>query len=305
MVTLYLDKVSVQDALDSIVSANDLTYEQAPGSDIFIVKEPVPALVETITRVFRLDYAPVCLVEQESGSEEESEESSAGKESKGAAQGDIVSLVRQMLTKEVTESEQGQTTTQYIGSIALDARTNSIIVTDTPAKLKIIEEIIAKLDVPMPQVMIEVEVIETSLNTLEELGLEWGDSGEIFAINLASADLIFPFQHIYKDSLIGWPANSTAGDTRVVEGYKGVYPGKLDSAGLKVALDLLVTEKKVKILARPKILTLNNVTAEININSNAAIQVKREWIQRGTGEWSEEITPVSYTHLTLPTKRIV
>ena len=290
-VTLYLDNVSVQDTLDSIINANGLTYEQAPGSDIFIVKEPALVLVETITRVFRLDYAPVYPVEQGSESEEESEEYYSVEESEGAAEGDIVSLVRQLLTKEVTGSETGETTTQYLGSVAIDARTNSIIVTDTPAKLKIIEETIAKLDVPVPQVMIEVEVIETSLNTLEELGLEWGDSGEIFAINLASADLIFPFQHIYKDSLIGWPANSAAGDSMVVEGYKGVYPGKLDNAGLRVALDLLVTEKKVKILARPKILALNNVTAEININSNDAIQITREWIQRGTGEWSEEITP--------------
>ncbi len=274
-VTLYLDKVLVQDALNSIVAINNLTYDQAPGSDIFIVKEPIPVTVEMVTRVFRLNYAPVCILEEEeegggvastTGTEEE--------ETEGVPEGDIVILIRQMLTFEVSETEMGLRMTRYLGSLAIDTRTNSIIVTDTPDKLKIIEEIIAKLDVPVPQVMIEVEVIETSLQTLEDLGFEWGTSGEIFSLTPAASDLIFPFHHISKNNWLGWPGSAGAVSTKVVKDYEGIYPGTLGTDSLRLTLDLLVTEKKVKILARPKILTLNNVTAEINVNSNAALEVK-------------------------------
>ena len=296
MVTLYLDKVSVQDALDGIVTINNLTYEQAPGSDIFIVRKPTPAAVEITTRIFRLNYAPVSIPEDE---EEEGEEvvsyipTGEEEETGGATEGDIVVLVRQMLTVEVTENEMGVVTTEYLGSIAIDTRTNSLIVTDTPDKLKIIERIIAQLDVPVPQVMIEVEVIETSLSTLENLGFEWGTSGRMFSITPAASDLIFPFHHISKNNWLGWPGSAGAVDTKVVDDYKGIYPGTLGTDSLRLTLDLLVTEQKVKILARPKILTLNNVTARIDVNSNDALEVKTvfETTQFDTKEIPEVLRP--------------
>ena len=37
-VTLYLDHVTVQDALNNIISANSLEYLRVPGSDIFLVR---------------------------------------------------------------------------------------------------------------------------------------------------------------------------------------------------------------------------------------------------------------------------
>jgi len=290
-VTLYLDKVSVQDALDGIVEINNLTYEQAPGSDIFIVKKPTPTTMEMATRVFRLNYAPVCVLEEEEEEEEVIEYSSTGEEeTEEAAEGDIVILIRQMLTTEVTENEMGVITTRCLGSIAIDARTNSLVITDTPDKLKIIEGIIAKLDVPVPQVMIEVEVIETRLETLEDLGFEWGTDGEIFSLTPAASDLIFPFHHISKNNWLGWPGSAGAVATKVVEEYKGIYPGTLGTDSLKLTLDLLATEKKIKILARPKILTLNNVTAQINVNSNDAIQYQYEWVQHGE-QWVQNIIP--------------
>ena len=301
-ITLYLNKVSVQDALDSIVEINNLTYEQAPGSDIFIVKKPIPptpptaAEMELITRIFRLNYAPVCIPEEEEEDEESTGEYSTGEEEEetgGALEGDIVVLIRQMLTSKVTENEMGVVTTQYLGSIAIDSRTNSIVVTDTPDKLKIIEGIIVKLDVPVPQVMIEVEVIETSLQTLEDLGFQWGTNGEIFSFSPAASDLIFPFHHISKNNWLGWPGSAGAVDTKVVEDYKGIYPGTLGTDSLKVTLDLLVTEQKVKILARPKILTLNNVTAQINVNANDALEVKTifETTQYDSKEIPEVLRP--------------
>ena len=38
-VTVYFDNVKVQDALNNLMNANGLVYEQEPGTNIFIVKE--------------------------------------------------------------------------------------------------------------------------------------------------------------------------------------------------------------------------------------------------------------------------
>jgi len=56
-ITLYLDKVSVEDALNMILRANNLTFEQPEKKNIILIKEVVVPEVETITRIYFLNYA--------------------------------------------------------------------------------------------------------------------------------------------------------------------------------------------------------------------------------------------------------
>src|SRR3989338_5854666 len=58
-VTLYLDKVPVEEALERILTANSLTYEIQPGSDIFLVKPVKKPAIDLITRVYPLKHATV------------------------------------------------------------------------------------------------------------------------------------------------------------------------------------------------------------------------------------------------------
>src|SRR3990167_8935084 len=58
-VTLYLDKVPVEEALERILTANSLTYEIQPGSDIFLVKPVKKPALDLVTRVYPLKYATV------------------------------------------------------------------------------------------------------------------------------------------------------------------------------------------------------------------------------------------------------
>ena len=57
-VTLYLDKVSVKEAMDKLFKANKLDYEYYEDSKIILVKEAEPE-IKTITKVYKLRYAPV------------------------------------------------------------------------------------------------------------------------------------------------------------------------------------------------------------------------------------------------------
>lgn len=71
-------------------------------------------------------------------------------------------------------SEQGGSLVSERGSVVVDDRTNSIIVTDTTAKLDEIRALIANVDVPIRQVMIEARIVIASSDVDEQLGIKWG-----------------------------------------------------------------------------------------------------------------------------------
>ena len=71
-------------------------------------------------------------------------------------------------------SEEGGSLISERGSVVVDERTNSIVVTDTAAKLSEIRDLIEKVDIPIRQVMIEARIVIASSNIDEQLGIRWG-----------------------------------------------------------------------------------------------------------------------------------
>jgi type IV pilus assembly protein PilQ len=63
------------------------------------------------------------------------------------------------------------------GKIEVDARTNSLIITDVPENVEAIEEMIAILDKPEPQVEIEARIVIANRSFLRDLGVELGAAG--------------------------------------------------------------------------------------------------------------------------------
>ena len=71
-------------------------------------------------------------------------------------------------------SQQGGSLVSERGSVVVDDRTNSIIVTDTAAKLDEIRALIENVDIPIRQVMIEARIVIASSDVDEQLGIKWG-----------------------------------------------------------------------------------------------------------------------------------
>ena len=71
-------------------------------------------------------------------------------------------------------SEEGGSLISERGSVVVDERTNSIVVTDTGAKLAEIRDLIEKVDIPIRQVMIEARIVIASSNIDQQLGIRWG-----------------------------------------------------------------------------------------------------------------------------------
>ena len=60
------------------------------------------------------------------------------------------------------------------GGIGVDERTNTLVVTQPAARLAQIRALVAQLDVPMRQVMIEARIVEADVDFQRALGVRWG-----------------------------------------------------------------------------------------------------------------------------------
>ena len=60
------------------------------------------------------------------------------------------------------------------GSVIAEARTNQLFVTDIPSKLEQVQQLIAKLDIPARQVLIEARIVEASDSFGKSLGVKLG-----------------------------------------------------------------------------------------------------------------------------------
>lgn len=274
-VTLFLDNVTVQDALDNIIKANGLRYERARDSGIFIVYPSKTSSKEISTRVFQLRYTRLSASaldvggqsvvrdlairneELSSSSESSSSSSSAGgvpsltglggsSEEEGEVRG-IDKIVARLLSPK--------------GSVTADLRTNSLIVSDYPQNLQMVEEVLQVIDVETRQVMIEVQIFEVRASAFKDAGVEWGgDDGSLLTYTGGVRAAGFPFQEDIFESFD--PATTTKSSLTL---------GTLSAVNFKATLHFITTLTDTKILARPRVLTVNNEAAIIKLVTNTAI----------------------------------
>lgn len=63
--------------------------------------------------------------------------------------------------------------------VHVDERLNALVVRDAPAIVRRIEALVANLDLPEPEVMLEIEVLEVASSRLDALGLQWPEQVNI------------------------------------------------------------------------------------------------------------------------------
>ncbi|MBM3251550.1 MAG: hypothetical protein FJZ11_02040 [Candidatus Omnitrophica bacterium] len=255
-ITLFLQDVPVEEALELLLTANKLTYEIQEGSNIFIVKE-IPKSQQTITKIFFLKYASVSnskiKSEIDAGLVRGGEFGAGAGAGGGGGATTGTAGIKGILENVLSDA----------GKVVEDPRTNSLIVTDLPSQFPIIEQTIAKLDIPTPQVLIEVEMLDVSKDFVDNLGIKWQADGEaMIDYEGPSRKTRVPLQEM--------------GDLT----KSSFTMGTLSLTGLDVTLNLLSTDTDTKYLARPRILTLSNETAEIKIVTDEAIGI----VTNTTGE---------------------
>jgi len=244
LVTVQLQNVTVEQALDAIVTTNGYVYTKK--GNIYKITTPEEAEKEgSYTRVFKLNNADASKLKE---------------------------VLKKMLSSQ--------------GSIEADVRSNSLIVTDVPQVLEKIGKIIPKLDNLTPQVLIEARFIETSLGTIEKLGIDWNVT---MSVSGAARPTTLPFEPKGEKK---WMKNifpPATGDafpsgcpysfpyaTGIADNVEDIAKGKflfgtLNFNEFRSVLNFLKTKTDSKLISSPRVVTMNNKEAEIYIGKTRPI----------------------------------
>jgi type IV pilus assembly protein PilQ len=178
------------------------------------------------------------------------------------------------------------------GNVQIDARTNTLIITDLPMRLDTVQQLLGTIDRAEPQVEIEARIITTTRDYARALGLQWGFNGRVDSTIGNTTGLTFPNNgslggRLGNQGPIGTDPRAganertgTAVDLPFVSDFPptsaiGLALGSINGAlNLDVALSALERTGKGRILSTPRVTTQNNVDAEITQGVQIPIQVE-------------------------------
>jgi hypothetical protein len=78
------------------------------------------------------------------------------------------------------------------GTVQVDPRTNTLIITDLEERLTTAADLLDTLDTPQPQVEIEARIVQTNKDYARALGIQWGFTGRVDAELGNTTSLAFP-----------------------------------------------------------------------------------------------------------------
>ncbi|MEE4278660.1 MAG: type IV pilus secretin PilQ [Halieaceae bacterium] len=178
-------------------------------------------------------------------------------------------------------SEDGGSLISERGSVIVENRTNSLIVTETSAKLLEIRELIDRVDIPIRQVMIESRIVIAQSDIERELGIQWGGG---YLNPDVGGDIL---------SVSGDTQNAVALNNSVINGTQPqlAYPGALlvdlgastRTSGFSVGFtsnDLFLTAElsaleaqgKSEVVSQPKVITGDKQAALIKSGTEIPFQ---------------------------------
>jgi type IV pilus assembly protein PilQ len=160
------------------------------------------------------------------------------------------------------------------GSVFVDDRTNSIILTETAEKLIQFRELLEKLDVPVRQVLIEARIVKASDSFKREAGIRWGAyGGRVYDDGTRlqygnSLDTVQAFREGTE------PDNNLIVDLGTSSGRTGGFAFGLvnDDFLLDLELQLFESEGMGETVSRPTIITSDKHTASVNSGSQIPYQ---------------------------------
>jgi type IV pilus assembly protein PilQ len=241
-VTVELERVPWDQALDQILKINGLGYE----------------LEGNIMRV-----APLQVLEAEA------------KRAQALASAQALSVPLRTIVKRLSYSQATQIAgllqrggggvMSQRGSVIVDPRTNTLILKELPNYVDTVLAVIETLDTPEPQVVIEARIVETTKQFSRTLGIRWGFTGVADQAHGNTTGLQFP----YHGNTSGGASLLTGGSNGFIDLALG---NVLDTFTLNARLQVAEAEGLINVLSAPKVATLNNSAASIQSGVQLPIQ---------------------------------
>lgn len=162
------------------------------------------------------------------------------------------------------------------GSVSIDERTNTLLVQDTAAKLSEIRELVAELDIPVRQVLIESRIVIANNDFARDLGVKLGFSrsvstgnsdgviggglpGDLDASGIGFTGIEIPAGSGNQGLLVNLPQTLASGRGGAVN----MLLGKIGSYLLRLELNAMQQEGKGEIVSSPRVITSDQNKAVI------------------------------------------
>ena len=144
------------------------------------------------------------------------------------------------------------------GTITFDDRSNVLLIQDDARSVKNIKKLIAELDKPIEQIVIEARIVTITDESLKELGVRWGIFNPTEAAHRVSGSLdANGFSNISNNLNVNFATTVTPA------GSLALQVAKINGRLLDLELTALERENNVEIIASPRLLTTNKKSASI------------------------------------------
>lgn len=152
------------------------------------------------------------------------------------------------------------------GSITVDDRTNSIIAYQTQERLDELRRIVAQLDIPVRQVMIEARIVEANVDFSKSLGVRWGGNARKSNVELFGRGQRMTIEEGEEGEgdTIEIPFNTPFVDMGVAGASSGIGIGLItDNLVLDLELSAMESTGNGEVVSQPKVVTSDKETAKI------------------------------------------
>ncbi|MBN2124573.1 MAG: type IV pilus secretin PilQ [Deltaproteobacteria bacterium] len=189
--------------------------------------------------------------------------------------------VKEETEKKGEEEAKGRQVMSIDLVLSFDAGTNMIIANGTKNQVERVKNLIAKLDVPEKQVLIEARIVEASTTFSRSLGVQWNITSQVRSSNEvswwgtpawapdnvasdypSSGNLWMP--SLSTNTPTGWSGNLGLSFARLAS-------NSLGGIALDAQLALSEAEGETKILSSPRIVTRDTITASIQQGTKIVI----------------------------------
>jgi type II secretory pathway component GspD/PulD (secretin) len=146
----------------------------------------------------------------------------------------------------------------HFGSISVDSKSNSLIISDTKENMDKIRAEIRKADQTPPQIMIEVVLVDVQLNDDTEIGVNWDILSDL------TYDVSYRQSLGFTTRLGSTIENSTTRGNATAFNTTGTGGDfALVSGTIRNVIHMIQEKKNIEILASPRVMVLSGKTATI------------------------------------------
>jgi type IV pilus assembly protein PilQ len=166
------------------------------------------------------------------------------------------------------------------GSIEVDGRSNTLIITDVKENIEAVRQLVAILDQPEPQVEIETRIVIAQRNFSRDLGaqlsagvvnLGTGGLGNISSLP-KTPPVTGPTPFGVFGGLTGTPQPLNSLAAAAANTVIGLTTGLFGTAQISALLSLAEAKGQAKTVATPRVTALNNRPAQIESGSQIPVQ---------------------------------